>query len=514
MIPLRAWIAGMMFFLSLCLGFPAGGIDHGGEWKYDLHMGSDTVGTCTITRSPVQNGILETRTLVKIAIKQAGQNIDVTLDGKTTYTWTGGLPRSYTVKITSSASPETTITAQFEDKQTIVTTDIAGKQFPTTLETKGNEFLLDNNFLVDHYAIMLASLKLAEGEKKDVRFIVPQIVSRIPKVLTTTVSNAGAETVRLGNTERKALKFLSQDNAGMKMEFWLDPEDRTLLRWKVPSQQTDLMLSTGEQTASKPLDADRLLSKSIEKLYIPSYLEMGRFQDVATLKVQIRLCAVMGEGFHKGASNQVFEGKADEKGYTTCLDGVLRTGMTIYDGKGSLPLTAKPSKNEEIFLKKTVDIPAENPEIVKVAKEAAQKATTRWEAAAASARWVHDHIRYELTGAGAIPGVGAIDAIEKRRGDCGPQSLLSISMIRSLGIPARLVGGLLYIGEKYGQHNWIEVAVRPGQWIPIDPTTGEIGRFSASHITLWKGAGGLSPDAAPMQIEVLSFARAGHDSTR
>jgi hypothetical protein len=36
---------------------------------------------------------------------------------------------------------------------------------------------------------------------------------------------------------------------------------------------------------------------------------------------------------------------------------------------------------------------------------------------------------YELTGAGAIPGVGAIDAIEKRREDCGPQSLLSISMI-------------------------------------------------------------------------------------
>jgi transglutaminase-like putative cysteine protease len=81
-------------------------------------------------------------------------------------------------------------------------------------------------------------------------------------------------------------------------------------------------------------------------------------------------------------------------------------------------------------------------------------------------------------------------------------------MIRSLGVPARLVGGILYVGGKFGQHNWIEVMVRPGEWIPMDPTTGEVGRFSASHIALWNGGGALAPDAKPMRIEVLSFSRA------
>jgi hypothetical protein len=503
MIRLRGWIAGMIFFLPLCFGSAARGIDQGGEWEYDLHMGGNRIGTCTITRSPARDGVLDTRTLVKFGIAQAGQNIDVTLDGKTTYAWPGGHPRSYAVKITSSVSPETSITAQFENKQSTVTLDIAGKKFPTTLETQGDEYLLDNNFLVDHYAVMIASLNLAEGEKQVVRFIVPQIISRMPKALNMTVSRAGAETVKIGSTERKALKFLGQDDSGTKMEFWLDPEDHTLLRWTVPAQQSDVVLSTGEQAETKPADMDRLLSKFVEKSYIPSYLEMGRLQDVAELKMRIKVCAAVGEGFPKDAPKQVFEGKAEEKSLVTCIDGVMQTGMTVYDGKGSLPLTAKASKDEEVFIKITMDFPADNPEIDKAAKEAAQGATTRWEAAAASARWVHEHIQYELTGAGAI------NAIEKRRGDCGPQSLLSIAMIRSLGIPARLVGGLLYVGGKFGQHNWIEVAVRPGEWIPVDPTTGEVGRFSASHVALWNGAGALTPDAGPMEIEVLAFARAG-----
>jgi hypothetical protein len=511
MIRLRGWIAGMIFFLPLCIVSAARGIDQGGEWKYDLHMGGNRIGTCTITSSPARDGVLETRTMVKFGMVQAGQSIDITLDGKTTYAWPGGHPRSYAVKIASSVNPETSITAQFEGKQSTVTLDIAGKKFPTTLETQGDEYLLDNNFLVDHYSVMLASLNLAEGENQVVRFIVPQIISRMSKALTMTISRVGVETVKIGSAERKALKFLGQGDSGMKMEFWLDPEDRTLLRWTVPAQQSDVVLSTGDQAETKPVDMDRLLSKFVEKSYIPSYLEMGRLQDVADLKMRVKACAMIGEGFPKDAPKQVFEGKAEQKGLVTCIDGVIRTSMTVYDGKGSLPLTAKASKNEEIFIKNNIDFPADNPEIGKAAKEAAQGAKTRWEAAAASARWVHEHIQYELTGAGAIPGKGAINALEIRRGDCGPQSLLSIAMIRSLGIPARLVGGLLYVGGKFGQHNWIEVAVRPGEWIPVDPTTGEVGRFSASHIALWNGPGALAPDAGPMEIDILSFARAGSE---
>ena len=115
--------------------------------------------------------------------------------------------------------------------------------------------------------------------------------------------------------------------------------------------------------------------------------------------------------------------------------------------------------------------------------------------------WIHKNIQYEITGAGAL------NCLETRKGDCGPKSLLTLAILRSLGVPSRLLGGLLYVGSKFGQHNWVEVEVAPGDWIPIDPTTGEIGQFSASHIKLWDGIGALAPDVKPMKLEVMAFSR-------
>ncbi|MBN2321204.1 MAG: transglutaminase family protein [Acidobacteria bacterium] len=487
--------------LLFCSASFAGGIQDGGEWTYDLIMGGNRMGRCMVTSTPVQNGVLETRANIKIELIQAGQTVRSSLSGRTTYEWPGGHPSSYDLKITASAGPEVSFAAQFGEGQSTVTMDVAGQRSPSTLDTLGDEYVLDNNFLVDQYMVMLAAAAPGEGDSVTVRFITPQIVSKIPKVLSMVIDYAEKETVKLGTTERDALKLTSKGDTGLQMYFWIDPDDRTLLRWTVPAQQTEVILSTGDSAETKPADMDRLMAGIISKLYIPTYLEMGRFQEVADLKMRISLCAVAADGFPKNAPKQAFEGKSEENGATTCIDGIVRTGMTEYDGKSSLPLTAPARAEDGVFLKSTVDAPAEHPDIIKAAKEAATGAETRWDAAAAVARWVHSHIRYEITGSGAL------EALRQRRGDCGPQSLLSLAMIRSLGVPARLAGGLLYVGGKFGQHNWIEVMVRPGEWIPIDPTSGEIGRFSASHVALWRGGGALAPDAMPMQIEVLSFSR-------
>ncbi len=491
----------IVMFLYCSVSY-AGGIQGGGEWKYDLIMGGNRMGTCIVTSVLVENGTLETRAEIKIEITQSGQTIRSSLNGRTTYGWPGGYPSSYELKITASVGPEVSYTAQFGEGQSTVTMDVSGQKIPATLDTLGDEYILDNNFLIDHYMVMLAAAAPEEGESVTVRFITPQIVSRMPRILTTILNYGEMESVKLGSKERIALKILATAEGGLQMNFWIDPDDRTLLRWTVPSQQTDVVLSTGETAETKPADMDRLMAGMISKLYIPSYFEMGRFQDVEDLKLRISLCAITVDGFHKDAPKQVFEGKSEENGATTCIDGIVRTGMTEYDGKSSMPLTAPVPAEDSVFLKSTVDAPSDHPNIIKAAEETATGAETRWDAAAAVTRWVYSHIKYEITGSGAL------EALLKRRGDCGPKSVLSLAMIRSLGVPARLVGGILYVGGKFGQHNWIEVMVQPGEWIPIDPTTGEIGRFSASHIALWNGGGALAPDAKPMSIEVLSFSRA------
>jgi hypothetical protein len=371
-----------------------------------------------------------------------------------------------------------------------------------TLDTKGDEYVLDNNFMVDHYMVMLAAAAPGEGESVTIRFITPQIVSRMPRIGSAVLNYGGMETVKIESAERSALKILGSFDDGLRMNFWLDPNNRTLLRWTVPAQQADVILSTGEKGETKPADMDHLMTEIISKLFIPSNLKMGRFQDIADLKLCINLCAITFDGFPKDAPKQVFEGKSEENGTTTCIDGIVKTGMFEYDGKSSLPLTAPATEEDGVFLKSTVNTPSDHPDIIKVAKEAAAGAETRWDAAAAVTRWVNSHIKYEITGSGALK------ALKTRRGDCGPMSVLSLAMIRSLGVPARLVGGILYDGGKFGQHNWIEVMVSQGEWIPIDPTTGEIGRFSASHVALWRGGGALAPNVRSVEVEVLSFSRA------
>ena len=51
----RLKILSLLVLLICSTGF-AGGIQDGGEWKYDLIMGGNRMGTCTVTGIPVKDG--------------------------------------------------------------------------------------------------------------------------------------------------------------------------------------------------------------------------------------------------------------------------------------------------------------------------------------------------------------------------------------------------------------------------------------------------------------------------
>lgn len=62
--------------------------------------------------------------------------------------------------------------------------------------------------------------------------------------------------------------------------------------------------------------------------------------------------------------------------------------------------------------------------------------------------------------------------LDSRHGDCGQVSLLYISFMRSLGIPARWESGwMLHPGEK-NLHDWAEVYFEGVGWVPVDPSFG------------------------------------------
>ncbi|HEV2294022.1 MAG TPA: transglutaminase domain-containing protein [Tepidisphaeraceae bacterium] len=63
-------------------------------------------------------------------------------------------------------------------------------------------------------------------------------------------------------------------------------------------------------------------------------------------------------------------------------------------------------------------------------------------------------------------------AITRRKGDCGVQAMLFITMCRLAGIPARWQSGWQTKPGEENMHDWSEIYIAPWGWIPVDASNG------------------------------------------
>lgn len=82
--------------------------------------------------------------------------------------------------------------------------------------------------------------------------------------------------------------------------------------------------------------------------------------------------------------------------------------------------------------------------------------------------------------------LSALEVYEEKVGDCTEYSVLTSALLKSLGIPTRLVMGLVYVDGKFGFHSWLDYWA--GRWYSIDPTLNEEAP-NPTHIRLWRGVG-------------------------
>jgi transglutaminase-like putative cysteine protease len=99
-------------------------------------------------------------------------------------------------------------------------------------------------------------------------------------------------------------------------------------------------------------------------------------------------------------------------------------------------------------------------------------ATLRRADDAQTARAVYDWVAANLEYAGYLPDdLGALRALEGRRGDCTEYATLAVALCRANGIPARMMGG--YVCDRDAApraadyHNWAEVCL-DGAWYLLD----------------------------------------------
>ncbi|MBI5664139.1 MAG: transglutaminase domain-containing protein [Nitrospirae bacterium] len=80
--------------------------------------------------------------------------------------------------------------------------------------------------------------------------------------------------------------------------------------------------------------------------------------------------------------------------------------------------------------------------------------------------------------------IPAMDIFNSRAGESNEHTVLFTSFARAGGMPSRMVGGLVYLKGYFYYHTWPEVWL--GQWVPVDPSTGQF-PADVTHIRLMEG---------------------------
>jgi transglutaminase-like putative cysteine protease len=96
--------------------------------------------------------------------------------------------------------------------------------------------------------------------------------------------------------------------------------------------------------------------------------------------------------------------------------------------------------------------------------------------------WIEQNIRKE-----PVDSFSALDVLDAKRGECQGHAYLYAALMRALGVPTRVVNGLVYSSDYGGflYHTWAESLV-DGGWRAVDPTFAQP-RADATHIALVRG---------------------------
>lgn len=160
------------------------------------------------------------------------------------------------------------------------------------------------------------------------------------------------------------------------------------------------------------------------------------------------------------------------------IETVNKTNLKPLQPKASFPLKNLPA-NVRVYLTSTKQVPAEHPQILRRARQLTSSATTQFDAVQQILSWIVDRMTYVQR----PRSYDALYSLRTGRGNCQNYSHLAATLMRSVGIPVRIVngvtlkqpynvkikGGTLTMRMAQGRHSWIEVYFPDLGWVPFDP---------------------------------------------
>ncbi len=148
---------------------------------------------------------------------------------------------------------------------------------------------------------------------------------------------------------------------------------------------------------------------------------------------------------------------------------------------GPLDGEAAVGEVDEQYRKPNALIDSDDVRVVSLATRATRGMIDPWEKAAAINTWVHRNVHDKNF---KVAFAGAGEVARNLSGDCTEHAVLAAAMCRAVGVPSRVVVGLIYVDKNdgFGYHMWDEVFVN-NRWVAIDPSWNQT-TVNAVHIKL------------------------------
>ena len=133
-------------------------------------------------------------------------------------------------------------------------------------------------------------------------------------------------------------------------------------------------------------------------------------------------------------------------------------------------------------LQPTFAITTGHPEIVNIAQEARVLSENKMEQIQALMDWIAANIEQK-----PVDVFTALDVLAGGQSECQGHALLFAAMARTLGLPTRVVNGIVYSPALQGfvYHTWNE-SYLDGRWVAVDPTLKQL-PAGATHFKIVEG---------------------------
>jgi len=379
----------------------------------------------------------------------------------------GWLPEDYKLDV---QGPETdvSLTADFTDKGVLISGKLGMGEVTKTLETASDVSIWSDQICMTSALLLLPRVDYTMiGQLNEFSVVLPE------------KTEMGIVTLSITSKEGDVYVVHGKVPGGWEFDAWFDPQTNFISKYTVK----------GGYEAVVAEMADESIMEELPKGYNPlpimllgdrNYLD--RLHDAKNLTAGISM-SYPKEAVSRLYLNRFSQEFAGEITATTIAGNVENKKMGHkVTNTPDWPLYYSLRGVEEVYSMPERGIDSDYAPIKERAEKTVEPALTLWDAARAINLWVYRNIEFaHVIG-------GAKETFENKKGDSRAKALLCVAMCRSVGIPARIVSGILY-ADGPSDHTWVEVYLgEEAGWGPIDPTLGEADKINAAHISLWLGS--------------------------